>query len=270
MNSGLQQKEDVVRLDSSYRADFVKEFPKAKQSLWLKDRRITVEGTDDFDFDEILQSMTEDLKQMEDEKPLSLPPASAPVAASVQADPPSHFLRRAIREFESGSLDELLIHQLLQLDRNSAEFRQEYVRLRVESLMRPRATSKPSNSQYPFHGAIESKEIQTSSEMKSPWRINRFWNLWDFFGPWLTVMVALQGYASYNLARLLREEGVLPKSLSVYLIALAILGAALLASGMCLRHRRGSDFHEFSSRLIGIAVLSGAAAISSHVVFRIF
>lgn len=89
-----------------------------------------LEALDDFDF-----SLDEPKKSafIANESSVKVLPVEAP----------QHIIRRAIRDLESGSLDELLVHRLIGLDRESAEFRQKYIDLRVESLMRPRSSFSP-------------------------------------------------------------------------------------------------------------------------------
>ncbi len=252
--------EPVFKLGSRHRIDPQPGEPSAEQAL---------RGKEEFDFDEILQSMEEDLEPTGGKKGAASATHATPVVVP-QPDAPSHVIRRAIQEFESGSLDELLVHQLLQFDRDSADFRQEYVRLRVASLMRPRATFDPADLTSSHGGERKAEAVPDLNEMKSPWRIHRLRDLWSFFGPWLTVVVGIQLYASHNLAHLLAEQKILPEEFPPHLGAFIIVGAALACSAALLRQLRGHDFHDFTPRLLGISALSGVLAIAFHVLLNIF
>jgi hypothetical protein len=229
---------------------------------------------DEFDFDRILQGMKEDLGETsgttpEAPSPISVLETTAPVEP-LQQEAPSHIIRRAIQEFESGSLDELLIHQLLEFDRNSAEFRQGYVRLRVQSLMRPRASNTPTPySTAPASLARSETEIQ-EQHGHNPWRVDRLRDLWSFFGPWLSLLVVIQLYASHATGHLVTESWKLLSSTSPHLIAVIVAAGLVGLSAFLLQRLRGRDFHDFSPRLLQISAASGVCAIAAHVARSVF
>jgi len=229
---------------------------------------------DEFDFDRILQGMEEDLGETGGTTPEAPSPISAPdttaAVETLQQEAPSHIIRRAVQEFESGSLDELLIHQLLEFDRDSAEFRQGYVKLRVQSLMRPRASNTPTPySTAPASLARSEAEIQ-QQQGHNPWRVDRIRDLWSFFGPWLTLLVAIQLYASHATGHLVAEKTKSLGEAPPHLIAVIMAGGLISLSALLLRGLRGRDFHDFSPRLLQISAASGACAIAAHVARSVF
>jgi hypothetical protein len=229
---------------------------------------------DEFDFDRILQGMEEDLGETGGTTPEVPPPISAAdtteTVETLQQEAPSHIIRRAVQEFESGSLDELLIHQLLEFDRDSAEFRQGYVKLRVQSLMRPRASNAPTPySSLP--GSPTRTEAETQEQQgHNPWRIDRLRDLWSFFGPWLSLLVVIQLYASHATAHLVAEKTKTLGEAPPHLIAVIVAGGLISLSALLLRGLRGRDFHDFSPRLLQISAASGACAIAAHVARSVF
>jgi len=236
--------------------------------------------TDEFDFDQILQEMAEDLGETASSTPAepSTPEAKSGTDAvetavpleTPQQEAPSHIIRRAVQEFESGSLDELLIHQLLEFDRNSAEFRQGYVGLRVQSLMRPRASNTPTPyTNAPATPSRSEAEAQ-APQGHNPWRIDRLRDLWSFFGPWLSLLVAIQLYASHATGHLVAEKGRIAGPISPHVIAVIVAVGAISLSALLLRGLRGRDFHDFSPRLLQISAASGVCAIAAHVARTVF
>lgn len=189
-----------------------------------------------------------------------------------QLNAPAPLIRRAIQELESGLLDELLIHQLLGFDRDSTEFKMEYVRLRVESLVRARASLNPTPATRPSSGPAEVKAAPgyvapNLFETKSPWRVHRFRDLWAFFGPWLTAIFAIQLYAGHKLMMgFLANKDLFPDMLPPHFATLSIVGSALTGSTAFLLRLRGKDFHDFTPRLVGIGALSATFALAFHVV----
>lgn len=239
-----------------------------------------ISSSTEFDFDRVLQSMEEDLEPVSGSKRPELP-ALAPSTASLQPKMPARFIRSAIQEFESGSLDELLIHQLLDFDRDSAEFRKEYVRLRVKSLMRPRSTFDAARPTAKHFSANDSGNSGNSGnlgnpdalpdplEMESPWRIYRVRDLFSFFGPWLTVIGGIQIYGGRNLGYLLAEQNLLPEVLTPLQAAFLISVAAFGSSLALLARLRGKHYHEFIWTLVAITAPSGVLAIISHTLLHV-
>ena len=248
--------EPVFRLGSSHQISL----PDAPEI-----RRDGSATKDDLNFDEVLDEMSHDLAERphHERGAVSANPSSTPAN---HLDAPAHFIRRAIQELDSGSLDELLINRLLQFDRDSAEFRQEYVRLRVESLMRPRASFIPTQRSHAAAPPDATAPHPKSEELHNPWQIHRLRDLWSFFGPWLTVVTAIQFYASLNLSKLIDYRGMLPEARSPHIASLLIVCLSLSISAVCLRGLRGRDFHDFAPRLLGITGASAIAAISFHMI----
>jgi len=221
-------------------------------------------STDDFDFDEILQSMQQDLETPQRETTQRTPPILPPDPIP-HLSAPAPLIRRSIQELESGSLDELLIHQLLGLERDSAEFRREYVRLRVESLMKARNAPHPTPAADSSGGPVAVAAAPDLFETRSPWRINRFRDLWAFFGPWLTAIFGIQLYAGHKLVDLLAKRDLFPDILPPHLATLILVGCASTGSAALLLRLRGRDFHDFTPSLLGIGALSALFAIAFHV-----
>ena len=222
-------------------------------------------------FDQPLDSMDDFQLPLDEPKKIVYHSAERFVNAP-SLNPPPHAFRRAIQELESCFLNELLLQKLLALDRDSAEFRQEYVRLRAESLVRPR----PSSSPWSKVGAPPGREtIANTSEpqeqiapeeinLKSPWSVHKLRDLWIFFGPWLTVLIVLQLYYSYKLGALFEKQKMLYGSLPFNMDVLIIALASLLTSSLVLKRCKGQHYTNFIPRLLGIGIVSAVIAFTTH------
>jgi hypothetical protein len=190
-------------------------------------------------------------------------------AQVLTVEPSLHAIRRAIQELESGRLDELIIANLISLDRNSAEFRQEYVRLRALSLTRPRAL--PSSWSEAHTMAIINNEIGNEEETywNSPWNVNSLWDLWRFFGPGLTLLTAIQLFCSFKLATLLRKLEILPGNLSFTVTSFIIALLFLIINMLILNGCKGQDHQKFVPRLLGIGIVSSVIAIMSFLLVKV-
>lgn len=223
----------------------------------------------DFDFDEILDEMNHDLGEESHREKEALASVDESRAAN-HLDKSIDWVNRAIQELDSGVLDEFVVNQLLQFDRTSAEFRQEYLRLRVESLIDAQIESIPSvNSQTGAHPTAMVQNMDRESP-RSPWEIYRLRDLWSFFGPWLTIVAALQFYASMNLCKLLEDRDMLPYATSPYLVSVLPTCLLLTISALYLRSFRGKHFHRFVPHLLGITGVSAIAAISLHALIILY
>lgn len=252
----------VIRLDARHRLD---------HRTSERQAGLDISSANDLQVDARRQSANRISRTSQRERP----PQSSPSRSSTlihQLNAPAPLIRRAIQELESGLLDELLIHQLLGFDRDSTEFKREYVRLRVESLVRARALLNPTPATRPSSGPAEVKAAPgyvapNLFETKSPWRVNRFRDLWAFFGPWLTAIFAIQLYAGHKLMMgFLANKDLFPDMLPPHFATLSIVGSALTGSTAFLLRLRGKDFHDFTPRLVGIGALSATFALAFHVV----
>jgi len=224
---------------------------------------------DDLDLE--LESFDDFESSLNESKKSSFIPNESSVHV-LPVDAPPHVMRRAIRDLESGSLDELLVHKLIGLDRKSAEFRQEYIRLRCESLMRPRSTFSPCKdliaNEWRETSTFTSKEnvkiVPQEIHQKNPWSVNSLGDLWTFFGPWLTFIVALQLYYSYQLGSLLGSQEMLHGNLPINIGTVIIALLSLATSAFVLMRCKGNDYKSFIPRLAGIGIMSALTAIASH------
>jgi hypothetical protein len=202
-----------------------------------------------------------------------LPPQESkniyPIAANdssvfvLPMEPPLHAIRRAIRELESGSLDELVINKLISLDRKSAEFREEYVRIRALSLVRPRPSSQSYNENYIIMGGAEAQSLEEQEEIsyQNPWSVNSLWDLWRFFGPSLTLVIVLQLVFSLKFVALLRKLDIPVGNFPSGMIALIIASLSLYTSYLVLNGCKGREYNQFSPRIVGIGVVSAVLAV---------
>ncbi len=222
-------------------------------------------------FDQPLQSIDDFL--LSRDTPIKIAsPANESSVHVLPLEAPPHAIRRAIQELESGSLDELLVHKLLSLERDSAEFRQEYVRLRAASMMRPRASFSPSieggagtrRETIAIAGKTKAQITQEEINFKSPWSVNTLRDLWVFFGPWLTFLIALQLYYSFQLAMLFGKQKMLHGDLPFNMSALIIVLVSLFISSFVLKGCKGQDYHNFIPRLLSIGIVSAVIAITSY------
>jgi hypothetical protein len=196
----------------------------------------------------------------------------------ISLEPPPHLVRRAMRELQNQTMDELLIHRLIGLDRSSAEFQKEYVRLRVKSLMRPRASFSPCEdllaNDWPktrtFTSMPYEQMVPQEPTLKSPWTVNTLGDLWSFFGPWLTLVIALQLYYSFKLGTLFGSQEMLdgysPINIGAFIIALA----SLFTSMFVLKGCKGQEYKNFIPRLSGIGIVSVLIAMASHLMLEFF
>lgn len=179
-------------------------------------------------------------------------------------------IKRAIKEFESGMLDEYLVHKLLPLNRESPEFRQEYIKLRVQSLLRPRASSDPWSIS--FANPENTKKLITPEghDFKNPLIVSNFKDLWGLLGPWLTVLIALIIYCSVQLSMLTIKydisHGNIPQNSVTLIIALVLL----LTSSLILYGCRGQHYKKFIPRLLGIGVAYGVTTTVSYLLLKFF
>ena len=174
-----------------------------------------------------------------------------------------HAIRRAIQELESGSLDELLVQKLTYLDRNSAEFRQEYVMLRVESLtIRPRTSSGPLSKVEAIAGNTGTQDMPNRGNHKNPWAVYTISDLWRFFGPLMSALIILQLFNSYQLGALFKSYEILHGNFTLNLATLIIALVSLLISSLVLYGCRGRLYTMFIPRFIGIATVNAVIAIA--------
>ncbi len=185
-------------------------------------------------------------------------------------EPPLHAIRRAIRELESGSLDELVINKLISLDRKSAEFREEYVRIRALSLVRTRPSSPSFNESYIIMGGAEaqSREEQEEISYQNPWSVNSLWDLWRFFGPSLTLVIVLQLVFSLKLSALLGKLHIPLGNFPSSMIALIIASLSLYTSYLVLNGCKGREYNQCSPRLVGIGVVSAVLAVFTFLLVK--
>jgi hypothetical protein len=136
--------------------------------------------------------------------------------------------------------------------------------------MRPRASNAPTPySSLP--GSPTRTEAETQEQQgHNPWRIDRLRDLWSFFGPWLSLLVVIQLYASHATGHLVTEKGRAFGVASPHLIAAIVAGGLISLSALLLRGLRGRDFHDFSPRLLQISAASGICAIAAHVARSVF
>jgi hypothetical protein len=190
-------------------------------------------------------------------------------------EPPLRLVRRAMKELQDGSMDEISTNKLIGLDPNSAEFRQAYIKLRVESLMRPRSSFIPC-SELIVHPERETStctskvnaQIILQPNFNSPWNVKNLGDLWDFFGLWLTFIIALQLYYSFKLGSLLRKFEMLDGNLQINIGRLAIALISLFTSILVLKGCKGQDYKIFIPRLSGIGIVSALIAIVSRLMLE--
>jgi hypothetical protein len=176
---------------------------------------------------------------------------------------PTNLIRLAIKELESGVLDIIVLHKLTSLDRHSAEFRQEYVKLRVEAWLKPRSSSEPCSKIEAFAGNTEEQDMQEGRHYKNPWVVYTISDLWRFFGPLLSALIVLQLYYSYKLGAHFKSYEILHGNITLNLATLIIALVSLLISARVLNACRGMVYKRFFPRLIGIATLSVVIALAS-------
>lgn len=226
--------------------------------------KLYLEALDDFDF-----SLDEPKKSafIANESSVKVLPVEAP----------QHIIRRAIKDLESGSLDELLVHRLIGLDRESAEFRQKYINLRVESLMRPRSSFSPctelvvnsDRETTSFTSKAKPRIVPQEVNYKSPWAVNTLGDLWSFFGPWLTFIFALELYSSYQLGSMFESQEILHGNFPINIGTLIIALVSLATSVLFLMRCKGQDYKNFIPRLAGIGIVSALISIASHLLLDV-
>lgn len=222
----------------------------------------------------------QNLQSVDDESTLNEPKKRAfiPNDNSVHVlpfGPPQRLVRRAMKELQDGSEDELVTNKLIGLDRNSAEFRQGYVKLRVESLMRPRSSFMPCSElivdpereKSTCTSKVNAQIIQQPI-LKSPWNVNNLDDLWSFFGPWLSFVIALQLYFCFNIGSLLRKQKMLDGNLQVNIATLIIALISLFTSILVLKRCKGQEYKSFIPRLSGIGIVSGLIAIGTRLLMK--
>jgi hypothetical protein len=232
-------------------AEFRQEYIRLRVESWLKPRRSSRSWTANGD-------ITDNTKEQE------ISSQSRPLVDFPQ------LIKRAIKEFESGMLDEYLVHKLLPLNRESPEFRQEYIKLRVESLLRPRASSDPWSIS--FANPENTKKLITPEvhDFKNPLIVKNFVDLWGLFGPWLTVLVGLQLFCSFQLGELLIKYEIVHGNIPYNRVILTIELVLLITSSLVLFGCRGQYYKKFVPRLLGIGTACGVMAIVSFLLLKFF
>jgi hypothetical protein len=182
--------------------------------------------------------------------------------------PPLHLIRRATKEFESGLLDEILIHKLLPLNRESPEFRQEYVRLRVQSLLRPRASSEPWFEMVGIASNTVEQVMPEEDNSKNPWSVDTHKDLWIFFGPWLSVLFIIQLFYSFELGALYKTHVLLDGNIPLNITTLIIALVSMFTSYFVLFRCRGQHYKKFIPRLLGLGIASTAIAAASFLLLK--
>ena len=223
-------------------AEFREEYIKLRIESWMKPKRSFIPGATN----DTINAITGNTEEQEN---------------SVYVPP--HLIRRAITEFENGILNELLLHKLLHLDRDSAEFRQEYVRLRVESLLMPRTSSESSYEMAAIFGSAKEQIMTEGQHFKNPWLVNTLGDLWLFFGPFLSILIALQLFSSFKLAALLKTHVIQHGNISLITATLIIASVSLFTTTLVLYGCRGQDYRKFFPRLLAIGVVSAVIAFAS-------
>lgn len=219
------------------------------------------DSADDFDFDEILRLMEEDLDSPRHEfvRPCDLPIPRCGAATSKTKTPFNH---RSPHHLQNESPDDSLLDPGKGFDGDD----RESLRLEIQALIKTHNNSHPPLPTSSSAGPPRPIAAPDTFEAKSPWRINRFCDLWAFFGPWLTAILGIQLYASHKLSGVLAREDLFPDVLPPLLATLIMTGCASTASAGFLLQLRGRDFHDFTPRLLGTGALSALFAITFHVV----
>lgn len=225
-------------------AEFREEYIKLRIESWMKPKRSFIPGTTNGAITGITGNTEEQ------ENLVRVPP---------------HLIRRAITEFENGILNELLLHKLLHLDRNTPEFRQEYIRLRVESLLMPRTSSESASDIAAIFGSVRQPMMAEAQQFKNPWLVQTLGDLWLFFAPFLTILIALQLLYSIKLGPLIKTHVALLGNVSAHMTSVILALASLFTTILVLYGCRGQDYRTFFPRLFAIGAVSAVIALASFV-----
>ncbi|TAE76874.1 MAG: hypothetical protein EAZ84_05950 [Verrucomicrobia bacterium] len=114
-------------------------------------------------------------------------------------------------------------------------------------------------------GTIDHKKTpkggeKTRKTVSDPWRINRFMDLWSFFGPMLTCLFATQLYTGFMLSRFLKKRRLLPENLDLYQTTPTIGVLLAFTSCLALRTFRGRHYENFAPILIILIAISAISA----------
>jgi hypothetical protein len=82
---------------------------------------------------------------------------------------------------------------------------------------------------------------QQGHNFKDPWTVNTPWDLFIFFGPLLTLIIASQFIYSYQLGALAKKHDMLPGNVSSNMVALIIFLVSLFTTSLILHMRKGQD-----------------------------
>lgn len=214
-------------------------------------------------FDDCIRSVNHLLHSFDPSNRDPLPSGEQKPLSRITAPPQA--IRRTSQEVESAVLDGLLVHKLLPMVPDTAEFRLHYADLKVQAPMPGRAIFTPSQK-HRFNS--EATQEQTTApppvRRKNPWQVRNLKDLWLFFGPQLTILTALQLHCSYSLASFLGKRGMLDQNVPVYSAALIIFGISLLLSLIGLTSCRGRASDDCIPKLFGIGVLSAILDFISY------
>jgi len=103
---------------------------------------------------------------------------------------------------------------------------------------------------------------KAAAQAKNPWVISSPKDLWDFFGPWLCVLIGIQVYASYIVARLMPPY--FEREVSVPMLAAAIASGFLVLDGAIFSFFRNRDFRDTIVPLALLGLVSTLVTVVGH------
>jgi hypothetical protein len=126
------------------------------------------------------------------------------------------------------------------------------------------SSSSISNGKPASASSYGGKRInQAAKRYKDPWRINSLWDLWKFFGPAMTILIALQALYSLKFAELFRKFQIPAEHASFNWTALIMMLVSYFISFLVLKGCMGQNYKNFIPRLVGIGFVSAMITLLS-------
>lgn len=98
---------------------------------------------------------------------------------------------------------------------------------------------------------------------KNPWCVNSLWDLWRFFGPAMTVLIALQSVYSLKLAELFQKFQTPAGKTPFNWTAIIIMIVSFFISYLVLYGCKGKNYKIFIPRLVAIGFVSAMITLVS-------
>lgn len=170
--------------------------------------------------------------------------------------PHQHASGQPIQEIERRLLDETMPNKASASDRVTAVPLWGQLGRMLTWPMRTKSSFSSNDNTATITNHGKKKEKTKKIRYKNPWAVNSLWDLWRFFGPVLTFLIALQIFSSLKLAELLKKLEIPNGHIPVNRIALVIALVSVFTNFLVIKGCKGQDYKNFIPRLLGIGIVN--------------